>query len=102
MLEYEIRVVGTPGPLAMSLCPGFSACRSVSLRGVADGEDAMVRTLSAILDRQLPGVGVWIRDRGADHSDHSVTGTTRATPGHRATARSRGEPLARSEDDGPA
>ena len=66
MPEYEIRVAGDLGPLAISLCPGFTAGRAISLRGVADGDQELLRLLSAILDRRLPGVEMRIRGLASD------------------------------------
>jgi hypothetical protein len=100
MPEYEIRVNGTLGPFAMSMCPGFSVRRSVSLRGVADGEEAMLRTLGAILDRQLTGIEMRIRERGpADPHHRAPDPVDPPDAGHRTAARSREERLARSKDD---
>ena len=66
MPEYEIRVAGNLGPLAISVCPGFTVRRAVSLRGVADGDEELLRMLGAILDRRLPDVEMRIRGRDSD------------------------------------
>src|SRR4051812_41305572 len=54
MPEYELRVVGSMGPMARAACPGFSSGRSVVLHGFADGPEGLLRALKTLVDRHLP------------------------------------------------